>query len=91
MPDRGILKIEKETVLFSEPPESAVEIGVQGNKVRAAIDKLGSKHKAIIIMRFYQEMSYDDMARVLEINVGTVKSRLSEAKSQLETLLEGAI
>lgn len=89
---RGMFGITKKEVNTNHPlPDSILETDEQGEKVRAAIEKLGAKHRAVVLLKFYQEMSYEDMAEVLKINIGTVKSRLNVAKSKIEGLLLGEI
>ena len=39
-------------------------------------------------MREMQELAYEDIAEILEINIGTVRSRLSRARNQLKRQLE---
>lgn len=61
--------------------------GTDIQKLRSAVEALGKRHKPVIIMRVYHEMSYEDIAVALDINVGTVKSRISEAKAKLKAAL----
>ena len=51
------------------------------------MDKLGSRHREILVMREITGMSYIDIASVLEINEGTVKSRLARARASLANIL----
>ena len=55
--------------------------------VRDAIDKLEAKHKSIIVLRDIEGMSYDDIAEILEISKGTVKSRIARAREKLQEIL----
>jgi RNA polymerase sigma-70 factor (ECF subfamily) len=45
-------------------------------------------HREVLLLTFVQELSYQETATTLEIPVGTVKSRLSNARRALRTLLE---
>lgn len=69
-------------------PDSAIATSQEGIKVRAAIERLSHKHRSAIIMQIYQEMSYDEIATALGINIGTVKSRINEAKAQIKVMME---
>ncbi|HEV3313219.1 MAG TPA: sigma-70 family RNA polymerase sigma factor, partial [Chloroflexota bacterium] len=51
--------------------------------VWGALSKLSDEHRAVLVMRFCQDMSLKETAEALEIPVGTVKSRQSEAARQL--------
>lgn len=52
-----------------------------------AMDKLSDKHRAIIVLREVQGLSYEEMADVLGISKGTVMSRLFHARKNLQSLL----
>ena len=56
--------------------------------VRAAIEILSEDHRAILVLREMQERSYEDIAEILDISIGTVRSRLSRARNQLKATLE---
>ena len=58
------------------------------NLVRAAIQLLSEDHRTILVLREMQERSYEDIAEILEISIGTVRSRLSRARNQLKVTLE---
>ena len=48
-------------------------------------------HRAVIILRDIENMDYAQIAKVLEIELGTVKSRLSRARNNLKEILEQII
>ncbi|MCB9651845.1 MAG: sigma-70 family RNA polymerase sigma factor [Deltaproteobacteria bacterium] len=52
-----------------------------------AMDKLTDKHRAIIVLREVEGLSYEEMADVLGISKGTVMSRLFHARKNLQALL----
>ena len=52
-----------------------------------AMNGLSPEQRAVFVLRTVEEMSYEEISRSLGINVGTVKSRLNEAKRQLAALL----
>lgn len=56
-------------------------------RVQLALDKLEPDDATMILLRDLQDNSYDEVARVLEIPVGTVKSRLHRARQALKTQL----
>lgn len=53
-----------------------------------AMAKLTQDHRAVIILREFHGLDYDEIASVLEIDVGTVKSRLSRARAALRESLQ---
>lgn len=56
--------------------------------VRAAMETLTTEHRSILVLREMEENSYEDIAEILEISIGTVRSRLSRARNQLKLSLE---
>jgi RNA polymerase sigma-70 factor, ECF subfamily len=60
-------------------------------KVQTAISRLSPKLRAIVVLRYIEGLSYEEVAEALECSVGTVKSRLNRAHSSLEALLKPAL
>jgi RNA polymerase sigma-70 factor (ECF subfamily) len=58
------------------------------HRVRQALQTLSEEHRSILILREMQDMAYEDIAQVLDINIGTVRSRLSRARAQMKSALE---
>lgn len=54
-----------------------------------ALGRLSNNHRRILEERFYSDLSYTEIAEVLDIKLGTVMSRLSRAKSALLKVLDG--
>jgi RNA polymerase sigma-70 factor, ECF subfamily len=57
--------------------------GERRGEVLSSIDKMTRDHKEILILRYYDDLSYAEIASVLDIKLGTVMSRLSRARSRL--------
>lgn len=53
-----------------------------------AIDTLKDKYKTVIILRYFNNMSIDDIAKTMEIPSNTVKSHLRRAKESLSKILK---
>jgi RNA polymerase sigma-70 factor (ECF subfamily) len=68
------------------PPEEALAAMELGAAVQAAIGCLSPKLRAIVVLRYLQDLSYEELAETLEISMGTVKSRLARAHLALETI-----
>ena len=56
-------------------------------RVQLAIDKLSPKLRAIVALRYLEGLSYEEITEVLEISIGTVKSRLFLAHETLRPIL----
>jgi RNA polymerase sigma-70 factor (ECF subfamily) len=68
-------------------PEALARRSEIKDKVWQAIGKLDEKHREVIILRHFQNMSYEQIAEALFCNKGTVTSRLYYARKRLEELL----
>ena len=60
---------------------------VEAEQVRAAIQELPVESREIILLREYEDLSYQEIASVLDCPVGTVMSRLGRARAKLRALL----
>lgn len=64
-------------------PEEKMERKQRAFTVRGNIEKLGDKYKQLIKLRYYEEYSYDEIAKELDLPLGTVKAQLYRAKELL--------
>lgn len=74
-------------VAAPEGPEerfSAEDAGV----VHACLDEVPAEQREALVLRFLEEMSYEEIARVAGCNVGTVRSRLHYGKRALRAAIE---
>lgn len=71
-------------------PEMVAERNESKDRVWRAISRLDEKHREVIVLRHFRQLSYDEMARVLFCNRGTVTSRLYYARKRLKEILEGS-
>ena len=56
--------------------------------IRSALGQLDPDHREVLMLREYEQLSYDEIAEVLAVPVNTVRSRLSRARGELKALLE---
>ena len=70
------------------PEEEAVRAG-EVEALRAALKNLSADHRRIIELKHFDECSYQEIAEVLGIPIGTVMSRLYAARQKLRANLEG--
>jgi len=78
-----------EPVAPAPDPHSVYASKVEQEQVRAAIQQLPLEFREIIILREYEELTYQEIAALLDCPVGTVMSRLARARSKLRDLLSG--
>ena len=57
-------------------------------KVHKALEKLHPAHKEVLMLRFLEQMPYEQMKEVIKCNIGTVKSRIYYAKKALKKEME---
>lgn len=81
------LELGEEIAVTVETPETAFLANLERENVLAALKRIGDIHREVLILRYYQELKLDEIALVLRIPVGTVKSRLSAALHKLKTVL----
>lgn len=56
--------------------------------VHAALALLSEDHRSILVLREMEDLAYEDIAEVLNISIGTVRSRLNRARAALKQQLE---
>ena len=84
---------DPQTGLVPDPPcaapgPDAVLIGAQqAALVGEALDQLGEPCREVIELRYFADLSYDEIAVSLKLNVKTVSSRLSKCLDRLETIV----
>ncbi|MEG6616837.1 sigma-70 family RNA polymerase sigma factor [Peptococcaceae bacterium 1198_IL3148] len=72
----------KFTIASDEPgPEEIIESLELSTQVQQCLNMLSEDYRLILIMREIQGLSYDEIAETMNISLGTVKSRLSRARS----------
>jgi RNA polymerase sigma-70 factor (ECF subfamily) len=72
----------------SVPPAGAESEWIDREWLQAALDQLTDEHKVVLLMFYFEELSYKEMAERLGVAPGTVMSRLARAKGRLRALLE---
>src|SRR5262245_51644963 len=74
------------------PSDAALDVDVfqadDSERVHAALDKLPAVQREALALRYIEDMSYDEIAAIVNCQVGTVRSRLHYAKRALREKLE---
>ena len=68
-------------------PEAALQARQRVMALEAALGRLSVEHREILLLRDIEDLSYDDIAQVLNISLGTVKSRIARARAGLLQLM----
>ncbi|MBB3208430.1 RNA polymerase sigma-70 factor (ECF subfamily) [Rhodopirellula rubra] len=70
----------------------AVDAGMirqdQVSLVQTAMSRLSEQHRGILVLREMNEASYEEISEILELSIGTVRSRLNRARKQLRISIE---
>lgn len=72
----------------TEGPDSELADKRTSVLVRKLLDDLQEDHQTVLVLRHYSELSYEEIAEVLEIPIKTVKSRLYSARQVLKSRLQ---
>jgi RNA polymerase sigma-70 factor (ECF subfamily) len=80
-PDRARFDPADESV---EMPANSASRHELESEIQRAIDRLSPKLRTIIVLRYLENLSYEELAETLAISLGTVKSRLSRAHGALD-------
>jgi RNA polymerase sigma-70 factor (ECF subfamily) len=82
--DNGVVDSVSEP---SSDPHDLYVIKAEGGRVRAAVRELPVELREVILLREFEDLSYREIASVLDCPVGTVMSRLARARGRLRDLL----
>ncbi|MGU3470034.1 RNA polymerase sigma factor [Paenibacillus sp. D51F] len=86
---KPVVSIEEHDMVFREKQDVEEEVlsAYAAKDIREAIDKLPDHHRAVVVLRYLQDFSYNEIADSLDLPLNTVKSYLYRARQQLQTLL----
>lgn len=73
----------------SQNPERAADGVLKEKIIQDALNKLPAVYREAVILRDIQEFSYEEIADMLKLTVGTVKSRINRGRAQLQEMLKG--
>jgi RNA polymerase sigma-70 factor (ECF subfamily) len=94
---QAIKKFRKRRLAFQqleveEPDDSGQDSEIidaeDAQRVHAALDTLPAAQREVLVLRYIEDMSYEEIAAIVDCQVGTVRSRLHYAKRGLRTELE---
>ena len=80
-----------EPVDRADPPDARLEQEERACRVREAMAALSDEHRSILVLREVEGCAYEEIAEILELPVGTIRSRLHRARLQLRDQLQGLV
>lgn len=75
---------------YAPTPEDAMMYEQKMSYMRHLINRLNPKYRLMIELRYYEELSYEEIARELQIPLGTVKAQLFRAKELLYNMMQNS-
>jgi RNA polymerase sigma-70 factor, ECF subfamily len=70
-------------------PEGETEFSpADAARIHAALDELPAEQREVLVLRFLEELSYEEIGQIVGCPLGTVRSRIHYAKQALQRLLE---
>ncbi|MCD4785471.1 MAG: sigma-70 family RNA polymerase sigma factor [Candidatus Eremiobacteraeota bacterium] len=86
--ENGNYEAERKMTSLSNPVEDEIGRGEIREKVQQAVMDLSPEQRAVVILYRYNDLSYDEIAGVLDISISAVKSRLHRARQTLKEALK---
>lgn len=83
-------KIESTVADPADDPEVALQEKTRGELLRQALTRLSREHREVIDLVYYHEKSVDEVAQILSVPPGTVKTRMFYARKKLAELVDGS-
>jgi RNA polymerase sigma-70 factor (ECF subfamily) len=84
---RGRLPTVDSEFDINSVPAEIVDRAFDSEQLQLALNALGDEFKVVVLMFYFEQRSYREIAELLEIPLGTVMSRLARGKSHLRRLL----
>ena len=74
-------------LISEKTPRREVGLAELQEKLNAAMQKLSEPHRMVVVLHDVQGLSHEEIAKIMECNIGTVRSRLFYARQQLQGYL----
>ena len=68
-------------------PHQAAELRELGENLQAGLMALSAEHRQVLLLRELQGLSYEEIAQALDLDLGTVKSRIARGREKLRKIL----
>ena len=90
-----LIATSKDTGMVVEPqdpseasqPGHALEQAEEERRIHRALQRLSPEHRSVLVLKDMEGMKYEEMAEVLQVPVGTIRSRLHRARLELREIL----
>jgi RNA polymerase sigma-70 factor (ECF subfamily) len=68
-------------------PGQALERAEEERRIQDALNRLSAEHRIVLILKDMEDLKYEEIADILEVPIGTVRSRLHRARQELRDVL----
>ena len=75
-------------IRYEDDTDLEINAEYNENEINKAIQSLEVTFRTAFILRDIQELSYDEISKITEVPLGTIKSRINRARIQLQTKLK---
>jgi len=86
MDDEDGKSLQIEDKSFFEPDREADSV-IKNELIQKALNKVKPVYREVVILRDIEEFSYEEIAEITDLSIGTVKSRINRGRNQLQKLL----
>ncbi|MFQ3592542.1 MAG: sigma-70 family RNA polymerase sigma factor [Gemmataceae bacterium] len=69
-------------------PTHQMDRAEQGQRLHLALAQLSQEHRTVLVLKDMEGMKYEEMAEMLQVPIGTIRSRLHRARLELRAILE---
>jgi len=84
---------DRGSAAYADPARGPEELAVaadEGRRVAAGLATLPASFREAVVLRDIEGLAYEEIAEVLGVRLGTVRSRIARGRDQLRSFLEGA-
>jgi RNA polymerase sigma-70 factor (ECF subfamily) len=78
-----------DTQLADVPESAELDLPIDLDELHRCLDLISPEHREALVLRFFEEMNYEDIARATDSSVGTVRSRIHYGKEALKKAWKG--
>lgn len=86
--DPDLAKINRDITDLSQQPDESMMSSELDERIRKSIENLPEQFRTVIVFRELQGLSYEEIAKITDTNLGTVKSRIARARNRLQEELK---
>jgi RNA polymerase sigma-70 factor, ECF subfamily len=80
--------MEPQDVSAGHEPSHALEQAEEERRIQEALNRVSPEHRTVLILKDMEGQKYEDMAEILGVPIGTIRSRLHRARLDLREVLE---